>query len=1040
MIKKFTVISLFLTTQFCWGSNDPFFSQQWGLKNTGTAQNIELDHITTFKVQARSGQDLQIPEGLKKSSKKIIVAVLDTGVDTEHPDLKNQIHRNESECKALTKFQACLADKSRGECEKIWMDLNNPEVDQDKNGYPLDCHGWSIMGNINAAGIMGKPDFTDEQGHGTHVAGIIAAAKDNRIGVSGTSSNVEILPVQVLSVKPSEPLKPLSTDSFGPELSPGEKGKEPYRKSLGDLVARGVIYAIRSGAQVINFSMGWPESNDSAYLRQIIAMAQARGIIVVAAAGNDSTRALLRPCAYPGVICVAAHGPDGSLSHFSNYGTGVDIAAPGTNILSTYPTSKRPVRFRNTLGYEFLHGTSQASPYVAGLVAELLAQGVPASEVYQRLILGSRPLQSKLPLLEGASHSLKPDQQQEDRHVEKKWILSGLADLSAALKVKERALILPASKEKQEIQWNRKSNILSARFKFKNLWQDTDFSRISLSANLLSPSPAAIRPTVIRAEFENQTSPWKTHEERDLLVEFKITDSNNPSQSRIPSDLDLAVDMKVGDDRYRLVLESEIIVPISAETEDSEMEKIQLSDMPQMRTSLVAIDENLDNVVRTDYLAIANEETANLYHLLRQNSKGDYQPTGMFKVELGEEIDKTREIITARLKWDSTNPDSGYVMGLFIDRSDTDDPNVFSSLKIHYLNKSFQLQKTIEIQNKTTQLPMKVAWMSLGGMKVPAWVGLGKDPNKKASVRDDWENPTGREQAAIRFYYMDKNGKLGALGKYQDYQFTDVLTASSTQIQSGRVPVILAKNRGSAMKPSYIYDFATAEVFEGKVENFKVIDLSLDNRIYRNLLDTRVDQVLSLDSSRPFAQGTFWFGEGVDRGQRLSMLINSNNGLKFYDANLAAARGTVDSTLWVRSAYVGATGVGAFALTNSELQYHDLTRNQIAVKSFERYTFYQSMAQTNLHFPIAVRDQTEPNQMLPALFTTESSGLNKGFSIKTISRDSVGSLVEILAPAKLRFKSAKGCRPLDNPTVASDGTPSLDYYCGSRILRMKLNY
>lgn len=77
---------------------DQFSSQQWGLKNDGTAQNIELDHINVFKVQGRPGQDIQIPAGLKKANKKIIVAVLDTGVDKEHPDLFKVIHRNESEC------------------------------------------------------------------------------------------------------------------------------------------------------------------------------------------------------------------------------------------------------------------------------------------------------------------------------------------------------------------------------------------------------------------------------------------------------------------------------------------------------------------------------------------------------------------------------------------------------------------------------------------------------------------------------------------------------------------------------------------------------------------------------------------------------------------------------------------------------------------------------------------------------------------------------------------------------------------------------
>lgn len=1037
MMSSFKIIIGFsLISSMSMAAADPFAKQQWGIKNTGNPQSIELDHITAFKVQGRIGQDIQIPAGLTKAAKKILVAVLDTGIDHSHPDLKSQIHRNESECRALEKFLACSAEKSRAECEKIWMDLNNPEVDQDKNGYPLDCHGWSIIGSANAAGILGKPDFTDEQGHGTHVAGIIAAASGNGIGITGASSNVEILPVQVLSVKPSEPLKPLSLD-----ISPGEKGKEAYRKSLGDLVARGVIYAIRSGAQVINFSMGWPESNDSAYLRQVIHEAQARGIIIVAAAGNDSTRALLRPCAYPGVICVAANGPDGSLSHFSNYGTGVDISAPGTNILSTYPLDKRPVRFRSVTGYEFLHGTSQASPYVAAMVAELLAQGIPANEVYPRLILGSRSLQAKLPLLEGAAHDLTVDRQGEDSRVEKKWILSGQVDLAQALKVSSRALILPSSKEKKEILWDRKAKVLTANFKFKNLWKDADFSQIALKAQFLRPSSSAIRPTIVKADFINKQSPWKQGEERELSLQFSIDDTAIPAQTRIPSDLDLALELKVGQDTFRLVLENEIIVPITAETVDSEMETLELKNMPQMRTSLVAIDENLDQVLRTDYLAIAEEKGAKLYHLLKQDNQNNYQTQGLFQIKLGEDLEKATEVITARTKWNSLSADAGYVMGLLIDRSETEDPNVFSSLQLHYLDSQFKLQKKIEITNKNVQLPTAaVGWMQMNGLKIPAWVGLGKDPNKRPSVRDDWENSMGAERAEIRFYFMDGNGKLGAIARHEGFQFIDTLTPSAKQLQAGRVSVLMAKNRGTPVKPSYIYDFAVAEVFEGKVEGFRIIDLSLEDSIYRNLLDTRVDKVLSLDSKNPQALGTFWFGEGTDRGQRLSMLVNSGTGHKFYDANLSALRGKTDSALWVRSAFVGSDLVGAFAFTNSEMQFHDLSRQQIAVRSFERYTFYQSMAYTNLHFPLTVRDQRQPNQMLPALFTTEASGLSKGISVKTASRDQAGNLIEILVPAKLRYKSAQGCRPLDNPTVASDGTPSMDYYCGTKILRMKLSY
>lgn len=1025
---------------------EPFESLQWGLHNDGTAQNIELDDITTFKVQARPGIDIQKPSELNSSAKKILVAVLDTGIDFDHPDLKNVIHRNESECKALDKFLVCAQEKSRADCEKIWMDLSNPEVDQDHNGYPLDCHGWSILGSVNAAGIMGRPDFQDEQGHGSHVAGIIAAQSGNGLGISGVSSQVEILPVQVLGLKPSEPLKPLSLD-----LSPTEKGKEAYRNSLGDMVARGVIYAIRSGAQVINFSMGWPESNDSPYLRQVIQEAQKKGILIVAAAGNDSTRALLRPCSYPGVICVAAHGPDGSLSHFSNYGSGVEVAAPGTNILSTWPLNKRPVRFRKTLGYEYLHGTSQATPFVTGMVAEMLAQGIRADEIYQRLVLGSRPLEEKLPLLEGASHRLEPDHDSaQDQLIEKKWILSGIVSLKNSLEVKAQPLILPANKEKEEVPWNRRDQVLNLRYPLQNFWQDVDMSQVQISTSFLKPSSAAIRPEIISTIFENATSSsnmWRRGEVRTLVVQVRISDTKEPAQSRIPSDLDLLIETAVLRQKRRFVMEKEIVVPIQSDTttsigSDLDMEVIPLEKMPPMRTNLVSFDQNFDGNSRTDYLAIGEEKKTRFYYLIRQNSSKAYQSQGLFKVDLGDDLENTREQITARLAW-SQDQEPGYVLGLFTDRSEQED--AFSALKIHYLNARFELQKTFEIKNDQVQVPMRVSWLRYRGIKVPSWIGRGKDPDKKSSVKEDWENPQGYEKAQIRFYFLSESGKLKAISDYQDYRFIDILDPTLPQIQQGRVPVVLAKNQGTSVKPSYIYDFAVAEIFEGQVVHFQKIDLSLDQRTYRNLLDTRVDQVLNLNKTQDLGRGTFWFGEGPARSQRLSLLVPDFAAgelprYQFFDSILPASRGTVDSTLWVRAAYLGSSGYGAFALTNSEIQYHDLGRQQVAVKSFERYTFYESMAFTNLHFPIALSDREHPGQKIPAMFTTENSGLNRGVKFKTISRDSDGNLIEITSPASLHFKTEKGCRSLDNPVTTEDSEPALDYYCGNKILRVKLSY
>jgi hypothetical protein len=1012
-----------------------FVELQWGLKNLGDPQSIELDHVTNYKVQGRKGQDVNLPSPLLKPSKKVLVAVLDTGVDTTHPALASIIHRNESECLALEKYKACIKDSSQEACDKIWLNLNNPEVDQDHNGYPMDCSGWSILGKTNSIGIRGTPDFTDELGHGTHVAGIIGA-KGETLGVS---SAVEILPVQVLGQKPSEPLKPLSVD-----ISPGEAGKEKYSSSLGDLVARGVNYAIASHAQVINFSLGWPETNDSEYLRSVIAEAQARGIIIVAAAGNDSTRALLRPCAYPGVICVASHGPDGSLSHFSNYGTGVDIAAPGTNILSTYPMDIRPVRFRSTQGYEYLNGTSQATPFVSGLVADMLARGIPANEIYPRLILGSRKIQAKLPLLSGPIGSLQEDanSRRQDPRVETKFLLGGLADLSQSLKVAPQSFIVPVSKEKQEVAWDRKSNHLQLKFAFKNLWKEADFSQVSMKLSFLKPDARAIRPQIDSYSWSSVEPVWPSGEERILTVELSLTDSKVPGESRIPSDLDLAVELTTEGVTRRLVLESEVIVSLGTDMGlDPEIQEIKVE--AQGRMSWLYVDEKLDGESKHDYLGRSQEENQLVYQLLRQEKNlpsSPYKVQGTLKINIAnneDDIEEVREQVLVRM---SKAAAFQYGLALLFDRSEKEDAD--SALRIYLLDKNLQVLENLEVTTKTNQLPQRLFWQKDKLLRRPTWVGMGYDPAKKPTLRDDWENPDHEEKPDFRLYYFDAQKKLKSLSLYQGYKIIDILEPSLAQVERGAVPVLLAKNRGNDNKSSYIYDFAVSEVYDGEFHGLQVLNLFLDRRIYRNLLDTRVDKVFSLEFEPSTTKGTFWFGEGGNRTQRVSLLIPNQDftDFKFFDQSLAALSGTVDSTLWVRSASYSSNRVGVFAFTNSQLQYHDLTRKQVATSSLERYTFWADYLFTSIHFPIVMQDRSNPTTKIPALYTTESSGISKGVRIKSPYYDpETGDLIEINSPARLRLRSERGCKPLNAPLFdGKNGAASFDYFCGDKILRVPL--
>ncbi|HWS32322.1 MAG TPA: S8 family peptidase [Actinoplanes sp.] len=200
-------------------------------------------------------------------------------------------------------------------------------------GHP-DLAGHVLSGYDALTGKEGPT--TDVHGHGTHVAGTIAAVAGNEIGVAGIAPDVKILPVKVLS------------DSGSGNMSD---------------TAEGIVWAADHGAQVINMSLGGTTKVTA--VSNAVKYARSKGVTVVAAAGNSRREG--SPTAYPaadaGVIAVAATDSSDQVGFYSNAGTYVDVAAPGTGIVSTYPAAKG--------SYKSMSGTSMAAPHVAA-VAGLL--------------------------------------------------------------------------------------------------------------------------------------------------------------------------------------------------------------------------------------------------------------------------------------------------------------------------------------------------------------------------------------------------------------------------------------------------------------------------------------------------------------------------------------------------------------------------------------------------------------------------------------------------------------------------------------------
>jgi thermitase len=189
-------------------------------------------------------------------------------------------------------------------------------------------------------------DPMDRNDHGTHVAGTVAAETNNGQGVAGMAPNTKVLAVRVL-------------DNRG-------------NGSLTD-VADGILYAADYGAEVINLSLGC--DCDTQALEDAVNYAWNSGSVVVAAAGNDGISTTFEPASYENVIAVGAVDANDNVASFSNYGTWVDVTAPGVDIASTVRRD----------GYAYMSGTSMASPHVAGLAGLLAGQGRSNLEIRQAI-------------------------------------------------------------------------------------------------------------------------------------------------------------------------------------------------------------------------------------------------------------------------------------------------------------------------------------------------------------------------------------------------------------------------------------------------------------------------------------------------------------------------------------------------------------------------------------------------------------------------------------------------------------------------------
>lgn len=309
-------------------TDDTYSDAQWALHNPGYYPLFTASG--TREISATEGLDMDVAEAWEFmyqeeiDRQKVIVAIIDTGVDYLHPDLAEHMWVNRDE-------------------------IPGDGIDNDLNGYIDDVYGWDFY-NDDASVCHYKYDKRtglnlslpeDNDDHGTHIAGIIGAISDNKVGIAGIASNID---VEIMALK----------------INGGSKGSG----SISDAIAA-IKYATMMGADICNIS--WGTSLYSSELEQVI---RESDMLFVAAAGNlgsDNDNKPVYPASFSldNLISVTFIDADGSLTNLSNYGMkSVEIAAPGNDILSTVVGS-----------YQTLSGSSMAAPQVSAIAALLYSYG-----------------------------------------------------------------------------------------------------------------------------------------------------------------------------------------------------------------------------------------------------------------------------------------------------------------------------------------------------------------------------------------------------------------------------------------------------------------------------------------------------------------------------------------------------------------------------------------------------------------------------------------------------------------------------------------
>ncbi|MBN1307712.1 MAG: S8 family serine peptidase [Chitinispirillaceae bacterium] len=288
-----------------WFPNDEYFKRQWALHNDATFN-------MSGAFNPKDDADIDMPEAweIEQGDTSVIIAILDSGCKMDHPELAGRLWKNPGE-------------------------IPDNGVDDDGNGYIDDVNGWDFVNDDN--------DPSDDNGHGTAMAGIIGANTNNGIGFAGVNPNARMMILKVLD-----------SISEGTTLN----------------FTKGIEFATKKGAKIINMSLSHPKEVESEH--EIIKFADSNNIPIVSGTGNDNVEKINYPAVYDEVFAVGATGPDDKRYSFSdtagsNYGTQIDIVAPGVYIFK--------LDYKEVNKYNLYNkGTSLSTAYTTGVASLLLSK------------------------------------------------------------------------------------------------------------------------------------------------------------------------------------------------------------------------------------------------------------------------------------------------------------------------------------------------------------------------------------------------------------------------------------------------------------------------------------------------------------------------------------------------------------------------------------------------------------------------------------------------------------------------------------------